>query len=405
MRSSCKIRRKLFYGGVLPFMQLLDLVPLFGAKQERTLGVFVSSETFSLVEMEPLAEAGRFRVRQARTEAWRGTNPPWKNAEAFAETLARLCATYGFSGESIGLCLPRDLFFIYEREFPPMERKELEAAARWDIETNVPYGEGAYWFGFKNPVEGRLELAALPEANGRDFVDAMEAAGLGVSGLAMEPLQIPLQREGERMVFHGATLELPAAVLGEPWTPELSAALYAAFRLYDSSVGIEFLPQEEKAERARFWQTAGNFLLAGTFLLVSVLFARNLWLLSAADARLDRLRQVCAAERRSLETIEGQAELANAEKALQQLSAERRSWYAVMSALGAVGVDGVYLTEFDAQEDGAIFCGGRATDHEHLVVYLERLGDEVKALREKPLLQESSADERGELRFKIRLQF
>ena len=93
------------------------------------------------------------------------------------------------------------------------------------------------------------------------------------------------------------------------------------------------------------------------------------------------------------------------EKALRKLSAERRSWYAVMSALGTVGVDGVYLTELDVQEDGSLLCVGRATDHGHLITYLERLGNEAAELREKPLLKESLADEQGELRFKLRLKF
>ncbi len=56
-------------------------------------------------------------------------------------------------------------------------------------------------------------------------------------------------------------------------------------------------------------------------------------------------------------------------------------------------------------EDGALLCGGRATDHGHLIAYLDRLGNEVPELREKPLLKESIADERGGLRFKLRLKF
>lgn len=392
----------------MPFMQLADFIPFVDAKPERALGIFVSSEAVFLVELEPLAGEGRFRVRQARTEIWRGQDAPWKSAEAFAEMLMRLCATYGLSCGKIGVCLPRELFFIYEREFPPMERKELEAAARWDIETNVPYAEGAYWSGFGKLGSG-LELAALPAECGRDFVDAMTSAGLGVSGVTMAPLRFSFRREGGRMVWHGATLELSTPVLREKWTPDLFAALYAAIRLFHPSVGVEFLPEEEKAERVRLWQTAGIFLVAGTCLLISVLFARNLWLLSAAEERVDALRQEMAMERRSRETMErlatGQAEIEGAEKTLQKLSAERKSWYAMMSALGTVGVDGVYLTEFDVQEDGSLLCGGRATDHGRLVAYLERLGDEVKTLLEKPLLLESATDERGELRFKLRLRF
>ena len=114
-------------------------------------------------------------------------------------------------------------------------------------------------------------------------------------------------------------------------------------------------------------------------------------------------------EKRARETMEGlaggQAEIEGTEKGLQKLSAERRSWYAMFSELGTVAVDGVYLTEFDMQEDGSLLCGGHATDHGHLAAYLDRLGNEATALREKPLLKESAADERGALKFKLRLRF
>ena len=389
-------------------MQLSEFIPFAGAEPKRVLGVFVSSEALFLAELEILAEIGRFRVRQAREEKWRGEVAPWEDTALFSEALLRLSVTYGLSCDNINVCLPRELFFVYEREFPPMEREELETAVYWDIETNVPFDEGGYWAGFGKHEE-RLELAALPSEYGRDLVDAMTSAGLGVSGLTMEPLQFTCRREGARMIWREMTVELSAPVLREKWTRGFSMALYAALRSRCSEVGIEFLPGEEKAERVHLWQMAGNLVLAVTVLFISVLFARNLWLLSAADTHLDGLRQEYAMERRGRETMEGlaggQAEVAGAEKALQKLSAERRSWYAVMSALGTVGVDGVYLTEFDVQEDGALLCDGRATDHGHLIAYLERLGNEVAELREKPLLKESAVDEHGELRFKIRLRF
>lgn len=413
--TSCKIdrhpvkERKLTEALLLP-MQFSELISNFGAKSGRVLGVFVSSEAVFLVELEKLSEEGRFRVRQARTEKWRGMGAPWEDATTFSETLMRLAMTYNLSYGKISVCLPRDLFFVYEREFPAMERSELDAAARWDIETNVPYAEGKYWpgYGRYGNDETRLELAALSAEHGRELVEAMTATGLGVAGLTMAPLKFTFRREGTRIVWHDFKVELPGPILRETWTPEFSAALYASLRFYCPLTGIEFLPQEERPERVRLWRSAGNWLVACTLAVVAVCFVRNAWLLSAADARMDELRQEYALEMRARETMaglaNGAAEIGDAEKALRQLSKERRSWYAILSALGAVTVDGVYLTEFDVQEDGAMLCGGRATNHGRLVAYLERLGNEA-ALREKPTLKESAVDPRGELRFKLRLRF
>lgn len=392
----------------MPFMQLSEFMPSFGAKPNRVLGVFVSAEGLFLVELERLEEPNRFRVRQAREEAWQGQNAPWEDASALAETLRRLCATYGLSRETISVCLPRELFFIYERDFPPMGQREFVEAARWDIETNVPFAEGGYWAGFGRHG-GAVELAAVPSAHGAEIARAMTAAGLGIEGLSMEPLRLRFRREGVRVLWRDAEAELSAASARERWTRELYTALYAAFRVYCPEAGIEFLPRGERAETARRWQTAGNVALACTFLMISLLFARNLWRLSAAEARLDDLRQTYALETRGRETMEilagGQAAAVGAETALRKLSGERRSWYGVFSALGAAAVDGVYLTELDAQEDGALVCGGHAPDYARLAAYMERLEQGGAALREKPVLKESATDERGALRFKLRLRF
>ena len=381
-----------------------------GVTKGRVLGVFVSTEAVFLADLEPLSEEGRFRVRQAREEKWRGKGAPWENAAVFSENLMRICMTYGLSYDKISMCLPRELFFIYEREFPAMEREELEAAARWDIETNVPFAEGMYWpgFGKYGTDEPRLELAALPVEYGRGLVEAMAAAGLGVQGLTVTPTRFAFCREDSRILWHDAEVELSAPVLRQTWTEEFSAALYAALRVYRPSVGVEFLPREERPAQVRFWRWAGNGLVACTFAVAAVCFARNVWLISAAETQTENLRQEYALEKRTRENmaalVDRTAALGDTETALRRLSSERRSWYAVLSLLGTVAVDGVYLTEFDVQEDGALLCGGCATDYGRLVAYLERLGDEA-TLREKPILKESEVDSRGELRFKLQLRF
>ena len=375
---------------------------------QRALGVFVAAEAVFLTELERIGDGQRFRVRQCRQEKIKAPGALWDNARALAEGVMRLCMTYGLSYGKINICLPRALFFVYEREFPPMERKELSEAVRWDMETNVPFGEGTYWTGFGRHEE-KLELAALPSEYGRKLVDAMTEAGLGVESLTMEPLQFTHRREGARIAWRDAVIELPAPAAREVWDGEMALALYAALRPYYPCVGVEFLPKGEKARNARLWQTAGNVMLAGVLFVIAVLFAKNLWLLSAADTRLDNLRQeyaLVSKARASMERITGGKEEIDAgERILRRLSSERLSWYAVFSVLGASAADGVYLTEFDVQEDGALLCGGHAVNYARLVSYIERLEQDAAVFQEKPLLKESAADELGEIRFKIRMKF
>ena len=379
---------------------------LSGAR--RVLGVYISDGEIFLVAMER-KENGRFFVRQARTEKVRPTDSaPWESPERLADYLARLCVTHGLPYDKISVCLPRELFFVYERTFPPMERAELTAAAYWDIETNVPFAEGAYWAGFGAHGE-QIELAALPTEYGRDLVDAMAAAGLSVEAFSMEPLRFTYRRENGRVVWREMEAELSAAAVREEWGRGLSTALYAAFRVYRPTVGVEFLPEAERGSRLWLWRTAGNALFACTLAVAAFCLLWNLVQMTEADARLEDLQQEYALESRTRErmaAVTGEREkIADAEGVLQGLSRGRLSWYSVFSALGGTTVDGVYLTELDVQEDGAILCGGRAPSHARLVEYLERLAQDEPTLREKPLLQESAADERGEIHFKMKLRF
>lgn len=377
-------------------------------KPQRVLGIFVAAEAVFLVELEHIGEGPRFRVRQSRKETIKAPGSLWDNAETLAEGVMRLCMTYGLSYDKINICLPRDLFFAYEREFPPMERKELAEAVRWDMETNVPFGEGTYWTGYGRHND-KLELAALPLEYGKKLVKAMANAGLGVESLTMEPLQVTQRQEEMRIIWRDAVVELPNPAARDSWSREMTLALYAAIRFYDPGVGVEFLPKGEKARNVRLWQTAGNAMLAGVLFILAVLFAKNLWLLSAADAQLDSLRQEHAFVSKARESMAriagGREESDSGERILQRLSAERLSWYAVFSVLGASAADGVYLTEFDVQEDGSLLCGGRAVNYAHLVAYMERMERDAAAFREKPSLKESAANDRGEISFKIRMKF
>ena len=374
----------------------------------RVLGVYVARGAVFMAELERTKEASRFRVRQARSEKIKTPGPLWDDGAALSGELMRLCMTYGLAYDKISVCLPRELFFVYEKEFPPMEQREMEEAVRWDMETNVPFPEGTYWTGFGRHGD-RLELAAVPSDYGSGLVDAMTGAGLGVERLSMAPLRFTYRREGMRIAWRDAVIGLSVPVAREQWDAEMETALYAALRAYYPRVGVEFLPKGETAQTARRWQTAGNAVLAGVLLVLSLLFAKNLWLLSAADSRLDGLRQEYAVASRDRESMgrlaSGKAENASEEQALRQLSAERLSWYAVLSVLGMAEVGGVHLTEFDVQEDGALLCGGKATDYEHLASYMERLEQEKEPFREKPLLKELASEERGGISFKLRLKF
>ncbi len=377
------------------------------SRPRRVLGVYVSYGEVFLTEIERTEESSRFRVRQARSEKIKASAPLWDDAAALSGELARLCMTYGMPYDKISVCLPRELFFVYEKEFPPMDQRDMTEAVRWDIETNVPFPEGTYWTAFGRR-DDRMELAAVSSDYGCGLVEAMTDAGLGVERLAMEPLRFTCRREGMRIAWRDAVMDLSAPAAREPWGAEMGLALYAALRVYYPHIGLEFLPKGETAQTARRWQTAGNVVIAGALLAFFLLLARNFWLLSAAEDRLESLRQEYAMASRDREAMgrlyNGKAEIASGEQMLRQLSEERLSWYAVFSVLGSADVDGVYLTEFDVQEDGALLCSGRAMDYAHLVAYMEHIGQE-EAFREKPLLKEIASEERDEIRFKLRLRF
>ena len=186
----------------------------------RVLGVYVARGAVFLAELERTGDDSRFRVRQARAEKIKTPGALWDDGAALSEEIMRLCMTYGLPRDNISVCLPRELFFVYEKEFPPMEQREMEEAVRWDMETNVPFPEGTYWTGFGRHGD-RLELAAVPSDYGRGLVAAMTRAGLGVERLSMAPLRFTYRREGMRIAWRDAVIELSSPVAREQWGAEM----------------------------------------------------------------------------------------------------------------------------------------------------------------------------------------
>ena len=373
----------------------------------RTLGVFLADSTLYCVELERLGES-RFRVRSMHTEPL-GTPP----AEAVygreaAELLERLCRTFGLVSEGIEICLPRERFFVYERDFPVMGREEFCSAARWDLETNVPFEEGSYWSGFGSHGE-QTELAAIEAAHGRGLVEAVREQGLSVAGLTMEPLRVSFRREGTRIRWRDAEIALSSDLAREPRTHGLDMALFAALRRDYPRVGIEFLPESERTTDVRAWRLGGYALLALTVAAVVLLFIGNLWQLSSVETRLEELRQERTVQGREREVMEelsaSRGAIDETERKLGALSAERLSWYSVLSFLGSVQVDGVSLSGFDKQDDGVLVCRGRSMDYAALSGFLRRLEEEMPILGEKPMLRGSETDASGVIRFTIGLKF
>jgi len=380
----------------------------WNSSPERVLGVFITADEIFLAELEKREPAGHFYLRQARREKARISGAAWDSMESLADELMRLCMTYGLSYDKISVCLPRELFFIYDREFPAMDRRELTEAVRWDLESNVPFPEGSYWTGFGRH-DNQLELAALPKEYGSRLMDALAAAGFGPEALSMAPLRFTCRREGIRFLWRDAVIELSAPAAQENWTEPMMTALYAALRSYYPKTGIEFLPAGERAETARLWQRAGNAVLACALFGMLLFFAGGRWEISGADSQMEDLRQEYSLKARERETMErisgGISEFRKGEQILEALSKERVSWYGVFSVLGDSPPEGVYLTEYDVQKDGVLLCGGRALDYAQLVTYMEQLEHQGGILREKPVLKESSADDRGGIKFKLQLRF
>ncbi|MBQ9377029.1 MAG: PilN domain-containing protein [Schwartzia sp.] len=371
----------------------------------RTLGVFLDGSTLYCAELETLGEK-RFRVRSVRAEELGG---PSEDAPytAAAELLERLCRTFGHASDGLEICLPRERFFIYERDFPVMEREEFCSAARWDIETNVPFEEGSYWSGFGSHGE-RTELAAVEATHGRALVDALTDAGLAVAGLTMEPLRFSLRRKGTQLLWRDAEITLSSGQARMPWTHGLDMALFAALRRYYPHVGIEFLPESERTQNPWAWRLGGYAVLGLTVAVVFVLLVGNFWQLSAAETRLEELRQEQAIKARERDVMEelsaARGGIEETERRLDALSKARLSWYGILSFLGSVQVDGVFLSGFDTQDDGVLVCRGRAMDYAALSGFLRRLEAEMPILGEKPELRESEAEASGYIRFSMGLR-
>ncbi len=367
-------------------------------------GVYAVGGVLYLVEAVTVGDG--FEIRHAcRRECRKGGE---LTAERLAEEIGMLCRTHGIT-RRVGVVCPRDECYLFERVYPPLERKELDQAVQWDITVNCPFTGQRYWTGFSFR-EGRVLAAVLDEARGWDRWQALRKARLEVAEMFLAPEGLTAQLTPETVCLGDTVFHRNTRVRETDWTEEMTLALYGAWNVLQPGREdvVGFLPQDCRPE-TRPWLSYAVWLAAAVAFLMAEVFLINCWKLREAERRFEEVRQRYdwleddrrqAAEFKSL-----RAENEATDEALIRLSAGRRSWYYAFYVLGLLQVDGVWLTQFEPAEDGSLRCRGEAPSYGALMEYVGLFEDNASLLSAPPVLEHFEQAEPGTLSFTLKLRF
>lgn len=376
------------------------------ADSRRAVGILASGSEIFVTEVE--YAGGRCQVRRAVQKRYEPA-ADMEAAQQLAEDVKMICLTHGIGCQAMRLIYQKSEVFWYVKRFPPMPEHDLAAAIKLDLTVNCPYHEGEFLFGYAPLAAGEFMIAALDAAHGANVVNSFQALDMNLAAIFLAPESFSYEYDGSDLSMGQRHFALLPAAVGAPWTEAQALSLYAADQAAASTGGaLNFLPQGLGAARKR-WLFLGKMLAFAWLLLLMGLYGIDAWRIYRLDQRLEELSprwESKLAERQRVGRLQRmEAELAEADRILVRLSAERHSWYYIFYILGALTFEDVYLDGLEMKEDKFLYCTGFAGGYESLVGFLQLLEDHRELFQEMPVLENFTAKDEGGFAFTIRLKF
>lgn len=382
-----------------------SVLNFFGAEQNKITGAFFAGGTLYVTALERTAEGWSIvRCIKNGQRDWISG----EDTENVAARLSECCLKNGLSTRNVVLCLPADGVFSYEKEFPeiPSGPDKFLNMLFWDLEINVPYDEGSYWYGGM-PLDdgGRCFLAAIEKSRGEAELARFAENEIKLTGLCVEQPDYAYEVGDGCLLFNNERYSFKTPETGmEVWEHGSLTALFAAASL-NTAYGLNLLPAGEKRQDG-FWNMLTVLSVLFTFVFLLSLWAGNLWQISRVDSRISGHQEqlvLLQGERERMRKIAGhKKEYDDGNAVLADLTKRRYSLYTVLTWLGEAVVDEVYLTGLESNSGGELVLKGKALNYENVSGYLEMLKAETGLCREGPYLENSEINDKGEVTFVLK---
>lgn len=332
--------------------------------------------------------------------------------EQVMEQVKVICMKEHLSCQAVGLCLPENQVFFYEKDMPELKQRELAEAVHWELAANGPFGEQEMISSFQAAGEksGRFLLAALERSKQEEISRFYEENSLGLQALTMMPESVSPRWEGGKICWQQHEIVIGASAEECVWSIGQCASLYAAFGVIFPDDVLNFLPRQRRRSSLA-WQRIAAGMLLMVLLLFTGGFSFYSWKLYAMD------QQLKAQENRLVLLAGGQKSMQNAQKLnasidkknqlLTELSQDTVSCRGILVHLGARTVEGVWLDELVLSEDHTgVELRGHAVGYDAFAVFLESFEKDQDFFAAGPLLKSSrqAKDHPEEIEFLLDLK-
>ena len=279
----------------------------------------------------------------------------------------------------IYICLQEDTFLAYQINFPKMTDDELEKAVYWDISGNsaIDSSKQNTSFCWKQSEDGCVvNIYAADRVKIMFWYDICVQLGLELAGI------FPIQ-EGQAIIYPDNKLSLSlfkeeaffdlSLNYDEP-LPKYIAALTQTVLLRNSRLNL--LPDKLKPAALNWKKLACVLSLMFIVPAVSLLLFFSICITDAKEeinAQAVQLRNTknLLEQKQRIEAY--QSNMQSEISILLSLNPQRMSYYSILSNLGSVSINSVWLESVNTNEDGSIIVTGGSLDYNSIQEYITAL--------------------------------
>ncbi|MDQ0204183.1 hypothetical protein [Pectinatus haikarae] len=276
------------------------------------------------------------------------------------------------------MCISADKFNLYKNIFPPMSYKELKKAIYWEIRGNAAIDDTqCVSFDYEYTEDSvNIKIYTAEKAFIMTLYAICTAAYLcpcGVFPLQDEVLANKEESEIFQLGWHKGAISFHLPT-DESILPPYIKSLAQNILLKDSK--LDLLPEKQKPARLN-WRIISVFMCAAAFIFTAAIASFFHFVIAAAheeeiglESQLHNMKNIVE-QKNMFENY--QMDIQKRKNILLGLHPINMSGYALLSNMGSVYIDGVWLNAVKTDETDNIIITGTSLSYEALEEYIEAL--------------------------------
>ncbi len=294
-------------------------------------------------------------------------------------TLKHVILKAGCKDMPIYICLQENTFLAYQINFPKMTAEELKKAVYWDISGNqsIDNSKQNTSFCWEESEDGCVvNIYAADKAKIMFWHDVCVQLDLELAGIfPIQEVQAIIYPDNKFLLsLFSEEAVFDLSLNDDAQLPEYIAALTQVVLLKNSQLNL--LPDKLKPA-ALNWKKLACVLsfmfivpVAALLLLLRIGIADAKEEINSQTAQLQNMKNLLEQKQR----IEAyQSNIQSEISVLLSLNPQRMSYYSMLSNLGSVSINSVWLESVNTNEDGSVLVIGGSLDYNSIQEYITAL--------------------------------